>query len=394
MTNIKSPIKIAIVAVLYPPNHSGTGLRAHRTYKRLKNKYGVKPIVIARNKTKLTDCIDEYDGMDIIRVKSSKSLIALILIMGKVFYKYDINKYDVVHCFGSGYLNIATAIWAKLFSRKLIMELTMNQVKVGAKVYQKIQALLYFIRVKLLLQILQRKADLVIAMNHSIYKYYLDIGISHNNIWVRPNPVDETSFTIPTSSDQERARNLLRINKEKFVHLLLGGICPRKNQLFALECIRILPRNHLLLLAGPIDSKYPDYYANINQIINENNLNERVLVYEGFQNDIKSLYHAADILMIPSTNEGTPNVMLEGLCCGLPVFINKDLNLKEYIRNGFNGWNLPLRVESFAQAIMMWERNYSSREKKKEISYEAHRNYGAKKIDHELFKRLIQLRNL
>ena len=49
------------------------------------------------------------------------------------------------------------------------------------------------------------------------------------------------------------------------------------------------------------------------------------------------VYNIADVLIVPSTEDNLPNVMLEALCCGLPVVSFSNGGMNEIIKPGENG---------------------------------------------------------
>ena len=52
-------------------------------------------------------------------------------------------------------------------------------------------------------------------------------------------------------------------------------------------------------------------------------LTERQVEFLGELKDVRPFYHKSDFLMLTSDWEGTPNVLLEAMACGLPVVATK-----------------------------------------------------------------------
>jgi glycosyltransferase involved in cell wall biosynthesis len=384
-------MKVLVVARVYPPSHSGAGLRAHRTYKRLKEKFGVEPSVLSI----LNGCgavqKSEFEGITVYRFNPGKWLIQQIYRVKRFITLNNLNSCDIVHCFGSGYIHIAAAIWAKLYKKKLIMELTMNEQPYKNSLLDKIRYVINYMRFFFIQTILQKRAHLLIALNPNMMVHFLNKGIPPEKVWLRPNPVDLDTFYMPTIEERRSAREKLGIKDHHTVHLLLGGFNPRKNQKFALEYISKLPKHHRLILAGPVDNKRNDYFENVENVIKNSHLENRVRILKGFQSDVKTLYHAADFFPLPSLNEGTPNVILEALCCGIPVLINENLGLNHIVFNSVNGWNLPLQADLFARYSLECERTMKAHSVRAEISRSARDSFGSDKIDLELYKKLKSL---
>ena len=51
-----------------------------------------------------------------------------------------------------------------------------------------------------------------------------------------------------------------------------------------------------------------------------------------------SLYHAADVLVLPSLYEGLPNAVLEGHACGLPAVVSHAANIDQLVIDGVSGF--------------------------------------------------------
>ena len=63
--------------------------------------------------------------------------------------------------------------------------------------------------------------------------------------------------------------------------------------------------------------------------------------FKGAVGDIGPAYQAADICVSTSDYEGTPNVLLEAMACGLPVVGTEVGGVAEIIRQGRNGFSVP-----------------------------------------------------
>lgn len=54
--------------------------------------------------------------------------------------------------------------------------------------------------------------------------------------------------------------------------------------------------------------------------------------------DVRAVYHNADVFCLPSFYEGTPNAVCEALSCGLPVVCSDVSDNALYVQKGVNGW--------------------------------------------------------
>jgi glycosyltransferase involved in cell wall biosynthesis len=61
----------------------------------------------------------------------------------------------------------------------------------------------------------------------------------------------------------------------------------------------------------------------------------------GAVKDVRSLYWASDLLLMPSLYEGLANAALEGCAAGLPAILSHAANVDEIVRPGESGWEIP-----------------------------------------------------
>lgn len=102
--------------------------------------------------------------------------------------------------------------------------------------------------------------------------------------------------------------------------LVPARISPDKNQLLLLYYLKKYPDfERKVVFAGfELDKTYLN---KIKQFVNRNGLCNRVEIL-GYVADMKSEYEKADIIVLPSFAEGTPNVVLEAYAYGRPVIVS------------------------------------------------------------------------
>jgi glycosyltransferase involved in cell wall biosynthesis len=393
MQSDKKALNVIVISVLFPPKHSGAGLRAYKTYSRMKAKYDINYLVITRDNEVSSYTIYDYEGVKVYRLNAKGGIIRKYRAIRDLINYEKIHDFNIMHCFGSGFFNIAAAIFAKIHSMKLIMELTLNSRNESKYLLGKLKELLLYFRLTMIQRFVHRRADLIIAINKKLKYYFIDIGIQKERIWQRPNPVDTTIFQFPNETEREHARHILGISGNQYVHLLIGGINERKNQLFALRYFSKMPKNHIMVLAGPLYDDKNEYYELITAYIEKNNISDRVILKLGFQQDVKLLYHAADVYILPSINEGMPNVMLEALCCGLPILANIELGLDDIVINNENGWNIPLNENAYISHALKCEALFRYGKARNLIAFNAQQILNADNLDEQLYIRLRYLNN-
>ena len=155
-----------------------------------------------------------------------------------------------------------------------------------------------------------RRADSTIAVSHALAAKMREIGMPAQRIQVLRNGVDLARFS--PQPQAESRRKLGWVNAPTL--LAVGNLVENKGQRLAIEGLRALPEFRLCLVGdGPQSAALK---AQAKQL----GVADRVTFCGRVEQDRLSLYYsAADMLVLPSSREGSPNVVLESLACGTPV---------------------------------------------------------------------------
>lgn len=137
---------------------------------------------------------------------------------------------------------------------------------------------------------------------------------------VVPQGVDLDAFE-PSPTSRGRARAELGIGPDTPVAGLVGDLIPLKGQdafvQAAQTAVRSLPSAVFLVVGDERpDGASRRYGQNLKSAISQLGPNVRLL---GFQPDIVGLLNALDVLVIASTTETGPLVLMQALACGIPV---------------------------------------------------------------------------
>jgi glycosyltransferase involved in cell wall biosynthesis len=238
------------------------------------------------------------------------------------------------------------------------------------------------------------RATLLIALSNTIRGWFMNVGAPQEKIWQRPNPVDLSLFHPPTDAERTAARSVFAIPDGACVNVVFGRFQPRKNQLLAVQALAHLPRPYHLLLAGPAFVADQEYLASVRGEIERLGVQHRVTVHAEAVADPLGIYHAADELWLTSTREGLPNVMLEALCCGVPVVANNQLKLQDYVIDGVNGGHAIPDPKSFAEGAAAVQSLSKSPIARRTISDRARQAYDADKLCADFAGRLAAIAGL
>ena len=153
------------------------------------------------------------------------------------------------------------------------------------------------------------QASAVIAVSSALRDAMVALGIDGKKIKVLGNGVDPGIFF---AEDRTAARS--RWNVQGYVLVSVGNLISTKGHDLVIRALTEIPDGQLLIAGhGPERGPLLDLAASLG-------LAERVrLVGQLSQEDLRSLYSAADCLVLASIREGWPNVLLEAMACGTPV---------------------------------------------------------------------------
>ncbi|MCB1844438.1 MAG: glycosyltransferase, partial [Halioglobus sp.] len=127
----------------------------------------------------------------------------------------------------------------------------------------------------------------------------------------------------------------------------VGNLVLSKGHELVIEAVSGLQDVALLIIgSGPLKNE-------LQAQIDAADLQSRVtLLQEVRQEELADYYNAADVLVLASSTEGMPNVVLESMACGTPVIATEAGGLKEFLETAQTSTKLSGRTaEHIRQAI-------------------------------------------
>ncbi|MCH8911285.1 MAG: glycosyltransferase family 4 protein [Chloroflexi bacterium] len=362
-------MKVILVSSKYSPEYSGSGLRAHRTYLRLREKYKVEVEVICSGTEYLSPETYFQDDLQVTRVVSPfVRRLHSILGKGPVYrltnaavFRSEMRRVtqllatkliDVLHVFGYSPATMAAIRWSRVHKIPLMREL----VNVVPSPYQYPPGrfgdhLFEF-----------PDLSVVVAISAELGKMSNRAGLTEN-VWVRPNPVDVARFA-PVSPNIKVAskKELFDFGPETRVIVYVAKFIKRKNHSFLIDVLRKLPTNYKLVLAGPplpkihaVEGLTAEAISSLTQKAHEFGIVNRLIVRPEFV-DIAEYMKAADLTCLPSVREGMGTPLLESIAAGIPVVANADEpSFREWIVDGQNGFLRSLDASDWANAVLETE---------------------------------------
>jgi glycosyltransferase involved in cell wall biosynthesis len=169
-------------------------------------------------------------------------------------------------------------------------------------------------------------ADYVSVPSIFSKKTFLDRGFKDEKIIVTPYGVDLINFLPKKKIDKT------------FRFIYVGQISFRKGSLYTLKAFQELnlPESELLMI-GQKEYK-------IKPFLKEYEKNKRIkFINHVEQSNLVNYYNHSDVFVMSSIEDGFAMVILQALACGLPVICTPNSGGSELIKDGFNGYVVPIR---------------------------------------------------
>jgi len=172
-----------------------------------------------------------------------------------------------------------------------------------------------------------RRADAIIADSESTRQDILrTLKLDASKVFSVPLGVS-VDFFHRSPSEVARVREKFRL-PNSFI-LSVGVLEPRKNFPTLVRAFKNLVErelSHSLVIAGKKGWQYEEIFNTVRNL----DLQSRVLFLDYVpQNDLPSLYHAADLFVYPSLYEGFGLPVLEAMACGTPVITSNISSMPE-----------------------------------------------------------------
>lgn len=214
----------------------------------------------------------------------------------------------------------------------------------------------YFLPKKMIIWSAQ-KANALITVSSSLKTILVNLGITPDKITSLRNGIDLNLFHL---LEKDLFQNTFSFPSNKKIILSVGNIVENKGNEFTIRALAMLPDEYHLVLAGSGPEE-----AKLRNIIKDLHLNDRVtFLGQVPHHDLIKLYNAADCLVLASSREGWPNVLLEAIACGCPVVSTTVNGTPEIIQKPEAGILIQDRKpETIAKGILDLFKNKSSREK-------------------------------
>ena len=179
------------------------------------------------------------------------------------------------------------------------------------------------------------------------------LGADHSKIHVLRNGVDLERF-YPV--DRQQVRSRLRWSGK--VLLSVGNLLELKGHHIVIEAMRELQEYRLVIVGDGIEKD------NLHRLANHSGVADRVsFVPSVSQVELCDYYGAADALILASSREGWPNVLLEAMACGTPILATRVGGVPEVVNEPEAGILISERTaNAIAAGVNALFANYPNRQ--------------------------------
>ncbi len=202
---------------------------------------------------------------------------------------------------------------------------------------------LFFPLVIRILKFFKKKIDIILTHTDIEYQWFLNKGFDKNRLY---------KILFP-GIDRGLLEYGYTLEKKDNIIIYVGRIIPRKGIHILIDALKIVRDKGLQFKLVLVGSKDEEYFKTIRRKIIDYNLTENV-VYRGVVSEKEKIESIARsiLLVLPSINDYTPNVLLEAQALGTPVIASNVGAVKELLVPGVTGILVePGDVKGLAEAI-------------------------------------------
>ncbi len=166
---------------------------------------------------------------------------------------------------------------------------------------------------------------LIAANSQAAVDYTIQQGAASERVFFLPNVIDDEAFAVESrpAGDTLRLLTIGRLEPQKRVDRLLNLIAQLRQQ---------VKRPFTLTIAGDGSLR-----AELEQQARALGLLPGVVEFRGIVKNTAPLYREADVFLLASDYEGTPNVVMEAMAASLPIVCTNVGGVAEIIRHGVAG---------------------------------------------------------
>lgn len=172
-------------------------------------------------------------------------------------------------------------------------------------------------------------------------------GVSATRITNIPNGVDTSRFRPATTAERSAVRSGLGVGDHVSTAMFVGRLIPLKQVDLLLRAWKeaMSGSDSRLLVAGDGPELGP--LKGLVEVLGVDGVE-----FLGRRNDIEKLLAAADLFVLPSSQEGLSMALLESMAAGVPPLVSDLPGHRSLIRHAVNGWLFPVGDQEILSALL------------------------------------------
>jgi len=363
-------VQVSVGSVRMPPKEGSAPLQVIFNTSKHLAKLGHQVVIVDRKYANDDPPSEKVEGVEIVRLKAMRIPFdkapgflrfllaelnaALFALSASNYLKKNSSNIDAIHLHLTS-IGLIVSILHRSLRGKMVYTCHLGEWELSGR------KLGLFERVHLFLDpYLMRRVNRVIALNDSARERFVSKSrIDANKIVVVHNGVD-TDFFRPYTETAETTRKKYGL-EGKLAVLFVGRMARIKGVEHLVKAANMLVNdfrceNAVMVLVGPFAfdaTEKPISKDEMLGYIKGHQLDRNIVLTGSLPlEEVRALYAASDIFVLPSLAEGDPLVTLEAMASGKPVIGTKVGGIPHHIRDGWNGFLIdPANDQQLADKI-------------------------------------------
>jgi len=332
---------VLMVTGAYYPEVSGAGLQCRELVHALRNR--AKFTILTTSADPFLPAVEDGDGAPVYRVlvdvSRIRSKLKAALNLATLIFRLR-RRFNIVHLHGFSQKSLLLVWLAKLLRKKLALKLT----SVGHDDPISIRA-----RGHLAFWCYSR-ADLFFGVSPRMREIYHSSRLPQEKFKLISNGVDLERFRPGDYGERQYLRRELGLPEQLTLILFVGFFSHEKCPDLLFDAWTRVRGDGLsatgIVFVGATRSRYYEVDPGLARKIRARTQHlglEKDVVFVEVTHEIEKYYRAADLFVLPSSREGLPNVLLEGMATGLPCIASNLQGITDsVIDHGVNGLLVPV----------------------------------------------------
>lgn len=314
-----------------PPEYSGTAAQAFLLAGRLRERGHAVEFVTQSWRGGYREY--EVDGFKVTALKTNLEARHGELGLWRNLFVYLFkhrNHFDILHAHGAYYTQAIVGPFARLLGKRSLVKASLADNDLKSLTDSD---------VALLHRFFLNRVDAYVAISAELKDEFTAKGLRPERIVPIPNGVDLERFRPATVAEKRILAQSLGVPADRPIGLFVGVFDERKKIAWLMEQWignRAFGTGARLLAIGP--TSRDAYGPQLRQRLEDLAIRHPDLVgIMEFTPQIERYYRLADFFVLPSSNEGLPNAVLEAMACGLPCVATRVSGSSDLIRDGETG---------------------------------------------------------